>query len=247
MAIRKIIEIDEEKCTGCGNCIIDCAEGALEIIDGKAKVIKDSFCDGLGACLGSCPEGALRIIEREAEDFNEEEVEAFLKAKKENPAENMACGCPGSMLRTFIPKPAHGSCNCEGTEVETAEVKSELGQWPIQLRLLPSSGSLYENKDLMLIADCVGVAFPKLHSKLVKGNTIVLTCPKLDNAEESVTKLSEIFASSVKSISVAIMEVPCCSGLVNIAKEALSRSGVNHKLNIIKIAIKGEELERFEA
>jgi len=246
MAIRKIIQIDEEKCTGCGQCIIDCAEGALEIIDGKAKVIKDSFCDGLGACLGSCPEDALKIIEREADEFDEEAVEEFIKSKENALAEKMDCGCSGSMLKTFEPakvkQPSGINNSVESSEVEE---QSELTQWPVQLRLLPPSGSLYENKDLMLIADCVAVSYPALHKKLIKGNTIVLTCPKLDNVGESIERLTEIFKSSVKSISVAIMEVPCCSGLLRISKEALDRSGVDHKLNVIKIAIKGNEMERF--
>lgn len=238
MSYRKIIKIDEEKCTGCGQCVIDCAEGALEIIDGKAKVVKDSFCDGLGACIGGCPEGALEIIEREADAFDEKSVKRHQAQKNVNPAENMACGCPGSMLRTF---PAPGL-----EERETAGIKSELTQWPIQLRLLPTSGSLYEGKDLMLIADCVGVAFPELHGKLIKGNTIIVTCPKLDDKKESTDRLAEIFKNPIKSISCAIMEVPCCSGLIHIAEKALEKSGFEHRLNVIKIGIKGDVLEKFD-
>lgn len=242
MAIRKIIQIDEEKCTGCGQCIIDCAEGAMEIIDGKAKVVKDSLCDGLGACIGGCPEGALEIIERDAPEFNEEEVEQRLEQlKKEDASKTMECGCAGSMLRTFSPVTDLKEMGSQ----DAAPARSELAQWPIQLRLLPPSGSLYEDKDLILIADCVAVAFPGLHQKLVKGNTIVLTCPKLDNAQESIEKLSHIFQNPINSLSVAIMEVPCCMGLVKIAEEAVKKSEKAQAFNVIRIGIKGDVLEEY--
>lgn len=245
MPVRKIIKVDEERCTGCGLCVVDCAEGALKIIDGKARVIKDSFCDGLGACIGSCPENALEIIEREADDFDEAAVEAHLEAMKHGQAhapqaqpqpEPIACGCPGSMIRTFSPPPA--------MRANDGEAVSALSQWPVQLRLLPTSGPLYHNKNLMIVADCVAVADPDLHRRLIAGNTIVITCPKLDNATESIDKLAKILQNPIKYVGVAIMEVPCCTGLLHIVREAARLAGRTGEIELIQISLRGELLHR---
>ncbi len=313
MPIRKIIEIEEEKCTGCGLCIVDCAEGALEIIDGKAKVVKDSFCDGLGACIGSCPEDALHIVERDVDDFDEAAVEEHLKnlaARQPNgppepkgegcdcdcgddddkeklttlqakvpspPPEPEGCGCSGG-AQSFDEPPAakaaspfgarpHGAHarpsggGCPGSALRSfdepaddgaddapaAPGKSKLRQWPIQLKLLPPSGPLYDNKDILLFADCVGGAYADAQRNLVKGHTVIMTCPKLDDPEPSVYKLSQIFQEPINKVAIAIMEVPCCSGLVSIAKEAMNRAGVNKPIEVIRIGIRGDLLGRYPA
>ncbi len=254
--VRKIIEIDEELCTGCALCIVDCAEGALKIVDGKAKVVNDVFCDGLGACIGACPEDALKIVEREALEFDEEAVEVHLAkigrpslASQETAQQQAAPhgpgsshshapggGCPASAVRMFEPA-------SEPQADDSGEApQSFLAQWPIQLRLLPPFGPMWQGKDVVLIADCVAAAYPDVQRKLIRDKAIVMTCPKLDDAQESIDKLAQIFQNPVKSITVAIMEVPCCGGLARIAEEALARSGENHELKVTTIGISGEEL-----
>ncbi len=241
MPLRKIIQIDEEKCTGCGACVVDCAEGALAIIDGKAKVVNEIFCDGLGACIGACPEDALTLIEREAPAFDESAVETHLKQQSgESSGETMACGCPSSMERMFdAPQPIAAASG------QAAPV-SQLTQWPVQLRLLPTVGPLYDNKSLLLLADCVAPAFPALHQDLIKGHTVVMTCPKLDNVQESIAKLAEILMNPIAGIQVAIMEVPCCNGLLHIIRKAQTLANTDFPVEAVKIGIRGEILERFK-
>ncbi len=251
--IRKIIEVDEELCTGCGLCVVDCAEGALKIVDGKAKVISEVFCDGLGACIGACPEDALTIVEREAPEFDEAAVEAHLAAigrpalAAQNPPQPQPVqphghghggggGCPGSAMRMFDPAPTAPADDSADAP------QSFLAQWPIQLRLLPPQGPMWQNKDVVLLADCVAAAYPDLHRQLIRDKTIVMTCPKLDDAQQSIDKLAQIFQNPLKSINVAIMEVPCCGGLARIAEEALQRSGASHELKITTISIRGDVL-----
>jgi len=244
MPLRKIIQIDESKCTGCGLCVVDCAEGALAIIDGKAKVVRDSFCDGLGACIGACPEGALKIIEREADEFDESAVAQHL-AKKDPPAvhkepEKMACGCPGSMTRSFRP-----AAKASHSNNDTESAPSELGQWPVQLRLVPPFGQLWEDTDVMLIADCVAMSYPDLHKKLISGHSVIMTCPKLDDQQYAIEKLAAIFGNPVRSVGVAIMEVPCCGGLLHIAKQALALAGKEMEIDIVRIGVEGQVLESY--
>ncbi len=251
---RPIIEIDEERCTGCGNCVLTCAEGALQIVDGKAKVIGDILCDGLGACIGDCPEDALKVIEREAVDFDEAAVhkhlETFDKAAAsqtggcgcagdapEEPA--MACGCPGTMVRTIETESAGGG--------DVGELRSELGQWPIKLGLLGPQAPFLKDSDLILMADCVAGSFPDLHRKLIRGHTIAMGCPKLDNLDAHIERLAEILAGAhPKSLTVAHMEVPCCHGFVYAAEEAIKKSGYAGSFSTVKIGIRGELLEREE-
>ncbi len=246
MPVRTIIQIDETRCTGCGQCVIDCAEGALKIIDGKAKVVKDSYCDGLGACLGSCPEDALTLIDREADDFDEEAAMAHVEAQKKADVEDMACGCPGSMLRVFdAPQGqiAVAATTPEGkSSITVHPLASALGQWPVQLRLLPPGGSLYKDKNLVLVADCVAVAFPDLHRKLIAGNTIAVTCPKLDDPQDTQTRLAAIFQNPIRSLTCAIMEVPCCGGLLRLSEEAWKQAGRKEPFNYIQISTQGEIL-----
>jgi Pyruvate/2-oxoacid:ferredoxin oxidoreductase delta subunit len=242
--LRKIIEIDEDKCTGCGDCIVACAEGALALVDGKARMIGDIYCDGLGACIGECPEDALRIIEREAEDFDEEAVAELLEKKKiEEPAnqpqeETMACGCPGTMARS-IDRSESGAA-----DASVGELPSQLGHWPIKLQLLGPQTPFLKGSDLVLMADCTGFSFPNLHRQMLRGRTIAIGCPKLDDLDAHITRLAEILKGAEPgSLTVIHMEVPCCRGFVYTAEKALEMSGVDIPLRRIMIGVKGELLE----
>ena len=227
---RKIIKIDEEKCDGCGLCIPDCHEGALQIVNGKAKLVKESLCDGLGACLGNCPQGALTIEERESEEFSEEDVKENLK--KEEPQHK---GCPGMKMMNFSKedKPSSKS-KVKGT--------SELGQWPIQLKLLNPSAPYFKGADIVVAADCVPFSFPDFHDRFLKGKILIVFCPKLDNAyEEYVEKLTEVIKiNDIRSITTVHMEVPCCTGTVAIVEDALKNSGKNIILKDYTISLQGE-------
>lgn len=215
---RKIIEIDEEKCTGCGLCIPGCAEGALAIVDGKARIVRDMFCDGLGACLGHCPEGALRIIEREAEEFDEEAaLEHVRKTRNMEDAPAKPAGCPSAAILRMAPTPLAAA---------PGETGSSLSHWPIKIRLVPPHAPFLDNADLIIAGDCCPAASPDFHSRFLDGRVLMLGCPKFDNAEEYVERLAQMFAQArIRSITVLEMEVPCCSGMSRIVARALDRSG----------------------
>jgi NAD-dependent dihydropyrimidine dehydrogenase PreA subunit len=237
---RKIIQIDDELCDGCGQCVPNCAEGALQIIDGKAKIIAENLCDGLGACLGECPNGALKIIEREADDFDEHAVEKHLSQKptedkKEAPP--MACGCPSHQIQTFIPL----SPNPVDMSKKTAPCTSALSHWPIQIRLVPAEAKFLKNAHLLVLADCVAVAYPNLHGELLAGKAIMMGCPKFDDADAYIQKFKEVFAKAgIQSITIAYMEVPCCSGLPWIVKKALDSGSFNIPVTEVVISARGE-------
>ncbi|WP_022669248.1 ATP-binding protein [Desulfospira joergensenii] len=241
--LRKIIEIDEERCDGCGNCVLACAEGAIEIIDGKAKVIADKYCDGLGACIGDCPQDALTIVEREAEDFDEEAVEELLKKKSGNKTEAKPSGCPSAALKTF---PTEGPGNCQSANkpvLNGPSGESSLGHWPVQISLVPAGAPFLKDADLLIAADCVPVAYPNFHRDLLKGKAVMIGCPKFDDAEAYIEKLAQVFKiSGIKSITSAIMEVPCCSALPVIVKKALAKAGVDIPFNEIVVSARGEIL-----
>lgn len=250
MAVRKIIKIDEEKCNGCGLCITNCAEGALQIIDGKARLVKDSFCDGLGACLGHCPMDALHIIEREADEFDEEEAMKHVK-KTAAPAHGHAQGghshghahggCPGSRLRMMK---ADGENKANTAAVSTGDVeiriKPQLQQWPVQLNLVPINAPWFEDADLLVTADCVPFAYPNYHLDLLKGKALVVGCPKLDDIQHYTSKLEQILIqNNIKSVTVAHMEVPCCTGIVRAVETAVRNSGKDVPLTKVRIGIDG--------
>ena len=243
---RKIIEIDEELCNGCGNCVIACAEGAIQIIDGKAKVIADKYCDGLGACIGDCPEDALKIIEREADDFDEEAVEELLKEQKaaKKATEPIACGCPSTTLKTFPTAGKAEACGCTNhSQVATSGGRSSLGHWPVQIKLVPPGAPFLRDADLLIAADCVPVAYPTFHADFLSGKAVMIGCPKFDNAEEYVEKLSQVFkVSGIKSITSVIMEVPCCSAMPVIVKKALAKADVEIPFKEVVISARGEIL-----
>lgn len=270
MVVREIIKIDEGLCTGCGECIPNCPEGALQIIDGKARIISDLFCDGLGACIGHCPEGAITIEKREAEIYDEKRVMAnvvkqglnviiahleHLKGhgqceylnqaieyldenKMEIPAgfekkesEALACGCPGSMAKEI-----EVSCS----EDAGPKSSSQLSNWPVQIMLVPSQVPYLQNASVLIAADCTAYACASLHQDFIKGRVTMIGCPKLDDAEYYTEKLAEIFRlNDIKDVTVAIMEVPCCSGLSRLVKEAASRSGKYIPIDVKTVGIDG--------
>jgi Pyruvate/2-oxoacid:ferredoxin oxidoreductase delta subunit len=238
MATRKIVRIDEEKCNGCGLCIPNCAEGAIQIVDGKAKLITDKFCDGLGACLGHCPEDAITIIEREADEFDEKAVEIHLHKQKEanhthRPEPHLG-GCPSTRVLQFqAPKPKE-------TGPATSSV-SMLSQWPVQLKLVPVNAPYFEDADLLIAADCVPFAYANFHQDFLRGKALVVGCPKLDDIQLYREKLTEIFrTNSIKSVTLPFMEVPCCFGLVKATEDAIAASGKDIPLKKVKIGIRGE-------
>ena len=214
---RKVIEIDRALCNGCGECTTACAEGALVLdTEGKAVLVRDIYCDGLGACLDVCPTGALQIIEREAEAFDEAAVHQ---------------GCPGSRAQTLAPAAVRPQTN-------PGETPSELGQWPIQLHLVSSVAPYFHECDLLIAADCTAFALGSFHADLLRGKALVIACPKLDRTDGYVEKLAELIGgNTVYSVTVAIMEVPCCSGLSRIVAEAVARSGKNLAVKTVVVPI----------
>lgn len=247
---RNIIEIDEELCNGCGLCVPDCAEGSLKIINGKAKLVADNLCDGLGACLGSCPTGALKIIEREAEDFDEEAVKEYLE--KEAVTEKVSNhggnggGCPSKALHTFntiqSPTPCQSANNL--TNLDAGET-SLLSHWPIQIRLVPPNAPFLQNAELLIAADCTAIAVRSFQEKYLGNNKVMMGCPKFDDAESYIQKFADIIKqSNLKSITILIMEVPCCSSMNVILKKALDLAGTKVPVEQITISLQGEEISR---
>ena len=244
MSTRKIIEINEDLCTGCGDCVPNCAEGAIQIKDGKAKLVEDLYCDGLGACLGHCPEGALTIIEREADEFNEEAVKKLLASQGREfvpqghatPESNDPPACPSSKLRLL---------NQTIYETPTGDGASKLSNWPLQMRLVPPSAPHMKNAHILIASDCTAFACPDFQSTYLPGKALLIGCPKLDNAQEYVEKLAETFkVSEPKSISVLIMEVPCCQGMRMIVEKAAELSGTQVPVETTVLGIKGAVLQR---
>lgn len=290
---RQIIKIDDAKCTGCGECLPNCPEGALQIIDGKARLISDLFCDGLGACIGHCPEGAISTEERQAEAYDERKVMAnivkhgsntvqahlkhlkdhkqneylkqaidFLKEKginvsleeagkcpeKQSPCAAMPCGdavrsvsdhrsgCPGSALQSFAPK----AQTAQRSE-PVGRAESQLTQWPVQLMLVPPGAPFLKDSHLLLAADCVAYAYASLHQDFLTGKSLLIACPKLDDTEIYVEKLTEIFKhDNIKSVTILHMEVPCCLGLIHIAKNALHKAGCRIPIKAVTISRQGD-------
>lgn len=245
---RKIIEIDEERCNGCGNCVISCAEGAIEIIDGKAKVISDNLCDGLGACLGDCPEDALKIIEREADEFDEAAVEEHLEQMKEEKKaepEKMACGCPSTHIQSFVSETPGNCASANKPQIMATHQESALSHWPVQIRLVPPNAPFLKGADLLIPADCVPIAFPTLHQDFLKGKAVMMGCPKFDDPDGYVEKFTEVFKTAgLKSITCLIMEVPCCSGLKAIVSKALKLSGEDIPVEYVIINGRGQIVAR---
>lgn len=241
---RKIIQIDEELCDGCGLCVPSCAEGSLKIVDGKARIIADKLCDGLGACLGECPTGALKIVERETDDFDEEAVHKHLAEREKHQKEAvMQCGCPSASIQAFVPSDAHQRSHLPPVGEE--EHESALAHWPIKIRLVPPNAPFLKQADLLVLADCVPVTFPHLHRDLLKGRAVTMGCPKFDDVQEYIDKFTEIFKTAdIKSITTVVVEVPCCSGLPMIVKKGLEASGKKIPMEEVVISTRGSILER---
>jgi len=227
---RKIVRIDEEKCTGCGQCIPACVEGAIAIIDGKARLVRDSYCDGLGACLGECPEGAITIEERDAEPFDEAAAKRRIATR-----EPARAPCPGSAAREI-----RSSAGPEHTDAAASGV-SELQHWPVQLALVPPDAPYLQGADLLLVADCVPFAMADFHVRFLRGRCVVVGCPKLDDPDRHVAKLADILrCSSVRSLTVIHMVVPCCYGLVQIARKALAAAGGAIPARTVTVGLEGK-------
>lgn len=238
MVLRNIVRINEDRCTGCGLCASDCAEGAIKVIDGKARLVSESYCDGLGACIGHCPENAITIESRDAAEFDKEATEAHLAQQMES----AVFVCPGVAARNLARK---GSSAC--SVAPTTE--SQLSHWPVQLRLVSPSAPYFANADLLLAADCVPFAMGDFHERLLKGRSVVVGCPKLDDPELYTDKLAAILkANDLSSLTVVHMEVPCCAGLVRIARQAIARCGVHIPFKDITIGLEGTivKTERIE-
>ena len=226
--VRRVVKIDEEKCDGCGSCAIACVEGALRIIDGKAKLLSETYCDGLGACLGECPQGAITVEERLAEDFNEAEIE-----KHEHETQPPTFECQGAASQEFQ-RPEKSS---EEHKIEN----SRLRHWPVQLTLIAPSAPFLENADILLVADCVPFAYAAFHQDFINEHTVLVACPKLDDFRAHLAHLTQILKiAHPKSLTIVHMEVPCCSGLVFMAKQAIKESGIDLPLNEVMISVKGE-------
>jgi len=239
---RKIVEIDQELCDGCGVCVPACAEGAIQVVDGKARLMAERYCDGLGACLGECPRGALQVIEREAEEFDEKAVEEYLRSR-EGRQEQMACGCPSSQLQSFDVERA-----CEGANQPVqhpARVGSRLTHWPVQIRLVPPTAPFLRGADLLVLADCTPVAYPELHGDFLEGRVVLMGCPKFDDAPVYVERFKEIFEKAgIRSVTVLTMEVPCCQGLPVMVKKGMELAGKRIPLEQVVISTRGEVLRR---
>jgi len=239
---RKIIEINEELCDGCGNCVVGCAEGALQIVDGKAKVIAEKFCDGLGACIGDCPTGALKIIEREADEFDEAAVEAHLSSLSKQ-APEMSSGCPSAKVEMLTPMSSCQQANVPATFSESQD--SALSHWPVQIRLVPPDAPFLKGASLLVVADCVPVAFPSLHRDFLQGKAVMMGCPKFDDADMYIEKFAQIFAvAGIRDITVLIMEVPCCSGLPMMVQKGLAKAGKTVPMEQAVIGTRGQILKR---
>ncbi|MCP4602991.1 MAG: 4Fe-4S ferredoxin [Proteobacteria bacterium] len=252
MSLREVVKIDEEKCTGCGECVPACAEGAIQIIDGVAKLVADNLCDGLGACLGDCPEDAITIEERDADEFDEEAVEEHMKnLKPEAPSDAASVtpiaehphahehgpggGCPGARMIQFDPPRGEANPNASGDD--SVSQPSELRQWPIQLHLVPPTAPYFKKADVLLAADCIAFAVGDFHKTHLKGSALAIACPKLDQGQEIYLQklIAMIDEAGINTLTVMVMEVPCCTGLVQLAKEAATRA--NRKVPVKKIVV----------
>ena len=262
--MRKIIEIDEKLCNGCGECVPSCHEGAIQIIDGKARLVAERYCDGLGACLGECPTGALRIVERPAEAFDEEATEAHvaaLSAEQDMP-KPMAGGCPSAQPHQFnrpaaASRPRGGGCPsaqahrfdrpaAASTTPNTEPQASELGHWPVQIKLVSPAAPFLDGADLLVAADCVPVAYAGFHRDFLADKAVMIGCPKFDNPQEYIQKFTDIFSqAAVRSVTVVVMQVPCCQGLPMIVQEGIRQAGrYDIPVEKVIISLDGQILER---
>jgi ferredoxin len=246
---RNIIHIDEEKCDGCGLCIEACHEGALQLVDGKAKLVSESYCDGLGDCLPECPTGAITIEEREAEPFDEEAVKKNMEAKQcesdlsDTLPDTLPCGCPGTQVKSIQREKPREDPVAHPVPAAAPAVESQLTQWPCQIKLVPVNAPYLDNAHLLVAADCTAYAYGNFHNDFMRNKITLIGCPKLDSVDYS-EKLTEILkAHNVKSVTVLRMEVPCCSGLVNSVKKAMIDSETMIPWRVVTISTDGRIVE----
>ena len=234
---RRIIEIDRDKCNGCGACAAACHEGAIAMVDGKAQLMRDDYCDGLGDCLPACPTGAITFVEREAAAYDEKAVmenkQKKMQEKMKKEGMTLPCGCPGSRSRRI----EYAECNA--SEPRGAEPVSRLSQWPVQIKLVPVNAPYFDGARLLIAADCTAYAYAAFHERFIKGHITLVGCPKLDGVDYS-EKLTEIIRNNdIKSVTVVRMEVPCCGGLEHAAKTALQRSGKFIPWQVVTVSTDG--------
>ncbi len=232
--IRKIIQIDTDKCNGCGACANACHEGAIAMVNGKAKLMRDDYCDGFGDCLPHCPTGAITFVEREAAAYDEKAVEE----NKRQPAPQMHHGCPGSQMRQMQHKP-------EPAGEDMPVLRSQLSQWPVQIKLVPVNAPYFDGAKLLIAADCTAYAYANFHQKFIRGHITLVGCPKLDDVDYSEKLTQIIRENNIQSVTVVRMEVPCCGGLERAAKVALQNSGKFIPWQVITISIDGNILSEL--
>lgn len=231
--IRKIIKIDEEKCNGCGACAAACHEGAIEMVNGKAKLMREDYCDGLGDCLPACPTNAISFEEREAPAYDEE---AVLKAKKDK-AKKLPCGCPGTHSKS-IKRDSKADIRLTGS------VTSQLSQWPVQIKLVPVNAPYFDGADLLIAADCTAYAYGNFHNEFIRNRITLIGCPKLDEGDYA-EKLTDIIKNNdIKSVTIVRMEVPCCGGIENAVKKALQASGKFIPCQVVTISTDGKIIDK---
>ena len=233
--LRKIIKIDEEKCNGCGACAAACHEGAIEMVNGKAKLTREDYCDGLGDCLPACPVDAITFEEREAPAYDEDAVRA---AKMKKQGVKLPCGCPGTQSRAFRREESASLPEANGCRIQ-----SQLMQWPCQIKLVPVNAPYFDNADLLIAADCTAYAYGNFHNEFIRNHITLIGCPKLDEGDYA-EKLTAIIANNnIKSVKIVRMEVPCCGGIENAAKRALQASGKFIPWQVVTISTDGRILE----
>jgi Pyruvate/2-oxoacid:ferredoxin oxidoreductase delta subunit len=233
MVFRNIVKIDEEKCNGCGQCVNACAEGAIKLVDGKAKLVSEIYCDGLGACIGHCPQDAITIEKREAAEFDEVATKQHLAQDKNSQAQNEFV-CPGLTARQLREKD-------KPEETTQVDVQSQLSHWPVQLKLVSPNAPYFAGADLLLVADCVPFAVGDFHNRFLTGHSVVVGCPKLDDSGFYADKLAAIIQTNkLNSLTVIHMEVPCCSGLTEIARKAISKNKIEMSFKDVTISLKGK-------
>ena len=235
--IRKIIKINEEKCNGCGACASACHEGAIEMINGKAKLIREDYCDGLGDCLPACPTGAIAFEEREAPAYNEA---AVLAAKEKKASEKLPCGCPGTQSKTIQRDISRESYDCANT---ATPITSQLSQWPVQIKLVPANAPYFDGANLLIAADCTAFAYGNFHNDFIRNHITLIGCPKLDSIDYTEKLTSIIANNDIKSVTVVRMEVPCCGGIESAVKQALQTSGKFIPWRVVTISTDGKILD----
>lgn len=233
--LRQIIKIDKEKCNGCGLCVSACHEGAIGLVDGKARLLRDDYCDGLGDCLPACPTGAITFEKREAAAYNEEEVKKNMHTKQ---SENLPCGCPGTNAKAISRQECAPVANAP-----VQQVSSQLAQWPVQIKLVPVGAPYFDQANLLIAADCTAYAYGNFHSEFMKNKVTLIGCPKLDEGDYSEKLTAILQNNNIKSVTVVRMEVPCCGGIENAVKTALAASGKMLPWRVITISTDGQILE----